>query len=216
MIAEETEAKGIFVLSLPDEELARLAAGGRLDCFEELLARYRDRVYRICYRCAGNADDAEDWAQECFVRTFRQLGHFDPSLPFAPWLLRLVANTCINLAKARARHAEPCEPNFLAELAGADWEPDPLQKLVAGEEESVVLGAIAVCRPRCGLPSPCAWWMSFRFVSCPKCWVYRCKRQPHACVAHWSKFDRPLFVRTMLLRVLRGVRQRSGESTEEE
>ena len=147
MIAEETEAKGIFVLSLPDEELARLAAGGRLDCFEELLARYRDRVYRICYRCAGNADDAEDWAQECFVRTFRQLGHFDPSLPFAPWLLRLVANTCINLAKARARHAEPCEPNFLAELAGADWEPDPLQKLVAGEEESVILGAIAGLPP---------------------------------------------------------------------
>lgn len=146
------------MLGTPDEELARLAAGGRLDCFEELLTRYRDRVYRICYRCAGNADDAEDWAQECFVRAYRQMRHFNPSLPFAPWLLRLVSNSCVNLAKARARHAEPCEPNSLAERAGPNLEPDPLQKLVAGEEESIVLGAIA------GLPPALRMAVTLRVV----------------------------------------------------
>jgi len=135
------------VLSTPDEELARRAADGHLGCFEELLARYRDRVYRICYRCAGNADDAEDWAQECFVRAFRQLRHFDPALPFAPWLLRLVSNSCINLAKARSRHAEPCEPNVLAERAGADPQPDPLQELLAREEADAVLQAIGALPP---------------------------------------------------------------------
>ncbi len=135
------------MLSTPDEELARRAAGGRLDCFEELLARYRDRVYRICYRCAGNADDAEDWAQECFVRAFRQLRHFDPALPFAPWLLRLVSNSCINLAKARSQHAEPCEPNVLAERAGALPQPDPLQEMLAREEAGAVLQAIGALPP---------------------------------------------------------------------
>jgi RNA polymerase sigma-70 factor (ECF subfamily) len=58
---------GSEVHDLPDEILARRAAEGRTDCFEEILSRYRDRVYRICYRMAGNAEDAEDWAQECFV-----------------------------------------------------------------------------------------------------------------------------------------------------
>jgi DNA-directed RNA polymerase specialized sigma24 family protein len=48
---------------LPDELLARRASEGHLEDFEELLRRYRDSVYRICYRMAGNADDAEDWAQ---------------------------------------------------------------------------------------------------------------------------------------------------------
>lgn len=133
------------MLDTPDEELARLAAGGRLDAFEELLARYRDRVYRICYRCAGNTDDAEDWAQECFVRAYRQLRHFNPALPFAPWLLRLVSNTCINLAKARSRHAPSCESEVLEEQA--DSELDPLQKLVAREEDSAVLRAIGGLPP---------------------------------------------------------------------
>lgn len=88
---------------LPDEVLARRAAAGQLDCFESLLARYRDRVYRLCYRMAGNAEDAEDWAQECFVRVYEQLGRYDPAFPFVPWLLRVVSNTCINLGKSRAR-----------------------------------------------------------------------------------------------------------------
>lgn len=133
------------MLGTPDEELARHATGGRLDCFEELLARYRDRVYRICYRYAGNADDAEDWAQECFVRAYRQLRRFDPALPFAPWLLRLVSNTCINLAKARARHAGNCGSEVLENYA--DSEPDPLQKLVAREEDGAVLRAIGSLPP---------------------------------------------------------------------
>src|SRR5437870_13523605 len=92
-----------MISHLPDETLARRAAAGRLDCFEELLARYQDRVYRICYRGAGNAEDAEDWAQECFLRLYRQLGRYDPELPFAPWLLRVVTNVCIDLGRTRSR-----------------------------------------------------------------------------------------------------------------
>lgn len=144
------------MLGIPDEELARLAAGGRVDCFEELLARYRDRVYRICYRCAGQADDAEDWAQECFVRAYRQLRHFDPGLPFAPWLLRLVSHTCINLAKARARHAQCREPDWLDERA--DGRPDPLRQLIQGEEERAILGAIG------GLPPALRMAVTLRVV----------------------------------------------------
>src|SRR5687768_15809701 len=95
--------RSAIVSRLPDEDLARRAAAGHLDCFEELLSRYRDRVYRLCYRSAGNAEDAEDWAQECFLRAYRQLGRYDPAQPFAPWLLRVATNACINLATARDR-----------------------------------------------------------------------------------------------------------------
>lgn len=117
---------------LTDEELARRATGGEIACFEEILARYRDRIYRLCLRWANDAEDAEDWAQECFVRAYRQLKRYDASLPFAPWLLRLTTNTCINMAKARGRHAERSEP-----LAEREWEDEratPAQDLEAREE----------------------------------------------------------------------------------
>ena len=125
---------------LPDELLACRAAAGRVEAFEELLHRYRNRVYRICYRMAGNAEDAEDWAQECLVRVYRQLGRYDPELPFAPWLMRVVANTCINLAKTRARRQErlnlelPEESGDTREAgSGVALAPDPLDAVLAGE-----------------------------------------------------------------------------------
>ena len=131
--------------STSDEELARRAAAGRLDCFELLLKRYRDRVFRICYRCAGNAEDAEDWAQECFVRAFEQLHRFDPSYPFAPWFLRLVSNSCINLAKARARR-----PHWDGDQDIVEQTPtyeEPLSQLVQTHEEQTILHAVGQLPP---------------------------------------------------------------------
>jgi RNA polymerase sigma-70 factor, ECF subfamily len=131
---------------LSDEILARRAAAGRLDCFEELLARYRDRVYRICYRSAGNAEDAEDWAQESLLRVYRQLGRYDPAQPFAPWLLRVVINTCINLAKTRTRPSERLEL-ALSEAAGVGFAPDPLDAVLSGEAARAVAAAVDALAP---------------------------------------------------------------------
>jgi RNA polymerase sigma-70 factor, ECF subfamily len=86
-----------------DELLARLAAGGSLDSYEALLARHRDRVYRVAYRMAGNAEDAEDWALASLVRVYRQLGHYDPASRFVPWLLKVATTTCMRCARQRAR-----------------------------------------------------------------------------------------------------------------
>lgn len=132
---------------LPDEVLARRAADGQRDCFEELLARYRDRVYRICYRSAGNAEDAQDWAQECLVRAYRQLGQYDPAQPFAPWLLRVVGNTCINLAKTRSRRQERLELGLEEGTEGLALTPDPLDAVLLGEEARAVLAAVDALEP---------------------------------------------------------------------
>jgi RNA polymerase sigma factor (sigma-70 family) len=127
---------------LPDELLARRAAAGRLEDFEELLRRYRNPVYRICYRSAGNAEDAEDWAQECFVRTYQKLANYDPAMPFRPWLLRLVANTCINLAKTRMRRQDRVEMGLDEETGHFSPEADPAQAALAGDEARRVRAAI--------------------------------------------------------------------------
>ncbi len=132
---------------LSDELLARRAAAGRLQDFEALLHRYRHRVYRICYRMAGNAEDAEDWAQECFVRVYKQLGSYNPALPFAPWFLRVVSNTCLNLARSRS-----IQRNRLA--FGLDDHEElpsqtagPLDAALSGEETRHVHAALATLPP---------------------------------------------------------------------
>lgn len=110
---------------LPDELLAEQASLGRLSAFEELVRRYRTRVYRVCYRMAANSEDAEDWAQECFVRIYRQLGSYRSDLPFAPWLLRVVSNTCVNLVKSRSRRDRRIELGLDDEKAAPDPAPHP-------------------------------------------------------------------------------------------
>jgi RNA polymerase sigma-70 factor (ECF subfamily) len=132
---------------LPDELLACRAAAGRQEDFEELLRRYRSRVYRICYRMAGNAEDAEDWAQECLVRVYRQLGRYDPAQPFAPWLLRVVANSSINLAKTRSRRQDWVELGLDEEIPTTVPAENPAQAALAGEEGRRVRVAIAALPP---------------------------------------------------------------------
>jgi RNA polymerase sigma-70 factor, ECF subfamily len=132
---------------LPDELLARRAAGGRLEDFEELLRRYRTRVYRICLRMAGNSEDAEDWAQECFVRVYGQLARYDARQLFAPWLMRVVTNTCINLAKARNVRQGRLELGLDEDRGLAATTPDPLHVALHTDEARQIQAAVAQLEP---------------------------------------------------------------------
>ena len=132
---------------LPDEVLARRAATGKIECFEELLARYRVRVYRLCYRMAGNSEDAEDWTQECFVRLHRNLGAYSVDRPFAPWLLRVVSNTCINMGKVRTRRESKVQVGLASEEERASPVGDPLHRALAMAEKQEINEALNILSP---------------------------------------------------------------------
>ena len=132
-----------LVLShLPDELLAERAAAGRLDEFEELVRRYRTRVYRVCYRLAGNAEDAEDWAQECLVRVYQQLAHFDPAVPFGAWLTRVTWNAALNLVKSRQRRQNRLTLGLQDDAPGAASGCDPSRGVLAREDLRRVQAAL--------------------------------------------------------------------------
>jgi RNA polymerase sigma-70 factor (ECF subfamily) len=136
---------------LPDAEVVRRCRCGEVEAFRVLVERYQDRVYGLAFRLLGGAEDALDAAQEAFVRAYSALDRFDVERPFAPWLLRIAANTCYGIL--RKRPAGILSLDALAE-AGADavlargaHEPaalseDPAAKVVRAEEEEEVRRAV--------------------------------------------------------------------------
>ncbi|HLH70132.1 MAG TPA: RNA polymerase sigma factor [Candidatus Dormibacteraeota bacterium] len=82
-------------------ELARAARGGDLGAFESLVRQYQRRVYGFAYQFLRDPDEAQDLAQEVFVRLYRNLSHFDPERPFEPWFWRLAANVAATYRRRR-------------------------------------------------------------------------------------------------------------------
>jgi RNA polymerase sigma-70 factor (ECF subfamily) len=68
-----------------------------------LVDRFRDQVFRLCFRMLGQRQDAEDAAQETFVRMLKSLSRWDASRDFEPWLLAIAGNRCRSALAARQR-----------------------------------------------------------------------------------------------------------------
>jgi RNA polymerase sigma factor (sigma-70 family) len=92
-----------------DAELAaRIQDAQDATAFDELLARHQRPVLNFCYRLLGNASDAEDVAQEVFVRVWQHLADYDPRQKFTTWLFALARHAAIDHLRWRKRH--PSEP----------------------------------------------------------------------------------------------------------
>ena len=100
---------------------APAAEGGahRLAAFEELLGRHLRSIYRVAYRIAGNADDAEDLMQEAVAEAFRAFDRYQPGTYFDRWVYRIMHRTHIDWIRRRGRRPEV---SYDAP-AGADGHP---------------------------------------------------------------------------------------------
>lgn len=86
-----------------DEELVTRSKNGDLQAFEELVCRYERKVYTVAYRMMGNYDDANDLAQEAFLRAFQSISKFRGDASFLTWLYRIVTNLCRDELRKRYR-----------------------------------------------------------------------------------------------------------------
>jgi RNA polymerase sigma-70 factor (ECF subfamily) len=85
------------------EELAARARDGSRISFDELVVRYRPQLVAFLARRLGDAADAEDVAQETFLRAYDHLDRYDPERPFSTWLFAIGKNVAANHALARTR-----------------------------------------------------------------------------------------------------------------
>ena len=88
---------------------------GDQNAFAEIVELFQDKLYRICYRMLGNKHEAEDIAQEAFVRAFINIHTFDTNRKFSTWLYRIGTNLCID----RIRKKKP-DYYLDAEVAGTE------------------------------------------------------------------------------------------------
>ena len=90
---------------LTDEQLAAEATreGSDGPAFVELMRRYQQRVWRICYRLLGNEEDAHDAAQEVFVRLFTQRAQFAGRSKYSTWVYGVAVRTSLTIRRGRGR-----------------------------------------------------------------------------------------------------------------
>ncbi len=75
--------------------------GGDDDAFTEIVIRFQGRVVSLAYRYLGSAADAEDLAQEVFLRVFRARENYEPTAKFSTWIHRITANASLNVIRRR-------------------------------------------------------------------------------------------------------------------
>lgn len=123
---------------LDEAETVRRAQAGDQVAFDDLVRRYQGAAIRVAAMIAGS-DRAADAAQEGFLRAHRSLGRFDPTRPFRPWLLHVVANAAKNELRSSARHRrlEARAREFRLDVTPVD---DPV---VRSEEREQLVAAIA-------------------------------------------------------------------------
>jgi RNA polymerase sigma-70 factor (ECF subfamily) len=79
-----------------DRDLVLRVRGGDAEAFGDLVQRYQNSVYNVCYRLLGEPGAAQDQAQEAFIRAYNRLDRYDDARPFGPWIRRVAANLCLN------------------------------------------------------------------------------------------------------------------------
>src|SRR5881394_1599239 len=133
----------VTVANPTDAELVQASLDGDREAFDVIVERHQRHVYQLCYRFAGNHEDASDFAQDVFVRAYRGLKTFKGTASLGTWLYRIGVNVCLSKVGA-ARRGEPIDPLLMAnDERLTSQEETAAEALLRGERAARVRAAIA-------------------------------------------------------------------------
>jgi len=133
---------------MTDEKvLIRKVLDGDQEAFAELVALHEKQVYNLCLRMTGHPEDAQDLAQEAFLKAWRGLRFYKFESSFSTWLYRLTSNVCIDFLRQQKRRGTVSlvvsdEEGEETELEVPDPEPLPEQQVIQQENQRVVASAM--------------------------------------------------------------------------
>lgn len=118
---------------MEESTLIRHAANGDAAAWESLMLAHQEAVFRFAYLLLGDPDDAEDIAQESFLRAWKYLKRFDATRPLKPWLLSITANLASNRRRSAGRYFAALVRAFRDEPTTTRIEEKSSQHLEANE-----------------------------------------------------------------------------------
>lgn len=107
---------GLPAGSIEDKELTLAYQRGEDGAYQAIYDRYSNRVHSVCRRMLGNSQDAQDAAQETFLRVYQALGGFNGRYQLGPWITRIATNVCLDHIRAKSRRPKNVLPLEIAEL----------------------------------------------------------------------------------------------------
>jgi RNA polymerase sigma-70 factor (ECF subfamily) len=128
--------------SPPDAELIERCLGRDDAAWEQIVTRFRRRVFHIAYKFTGKHDGAEDLTQEIFLKVFRSLDKFHRDADFSTWLGSVARNYCIDRYRAQKREREVLVDDLLAFDSAPALSGNPHRALEDRDRRSLL---------RCGL-----------------------------------------------------------------
>ncbi len=145
------------ISEMPDENLLdRIAVSGNEQALNEILRRYRDRIYRTALKVTNNHNDAEDVVQEVSLTIYRKAHTFRTDSKFSTWLYRLVTNEAISrlrkIRRERTVSLDDYMPRFdddghHAERPVVDWSQEVEKKVAVREIQSIIERAMQELTP---------------------------------------------------------------------
>ncbi len=131
-----------------DEDLVRLAQAGDNRAFDELVRRYREKVYRLSYKILRHEDDAAEALQDAFLSAYRGLKNFKVESTFSTWLYRIATNASLMKYRRRREGHISLEQSQSTDGGGEplqipDWSSQPLRELLNSETREVMEEGVA-------------------------------------------------------------------------
>src|SRR2546422_8745027 len=141
--AQKPHALPSTVVGEDEPLLVASARSGNTTAFEELVARYEDKIFRLTSNITGNREDAEDAMQDAFLKAFAHLNGFHGESRFYTWLVRIAANEALmRLRKRRPNHFSIDQPieadSELMPRELEEWSPNPEQLYAKSEMDNIV------------------------------------------------------------------------------
>ena len=130
------------VESVQVPSLVQRTLRGDTAAFEQLIVRYERRVFTLAMKLLGSTHDAQDAAQEVFLRVFKYIHRFDTRKPIEPWLMQVTVNVCRNIGRTRQRCRDTFPETVEADMAVANPSRDPHAGLAEEQRRQMLWKAL--------------------------------------------------------------------------
>lgn len=122
--------------------LVRRTIHGDASAFEQVIARYERRVISLAMKFLGESEDAQDAAQEVFLRAYKYIHRLDLEKPIEPWLMRMTVNVCRDIGRKRQQRRQTFLDTASSEPVASGKASNPYAELVEEQERRMLWKAL--------------------------------------------------------------------------